>query len=80
MKSMLIKYNDTQAIPMSSENKGYFPTLEISSKSIPALMDKKVGDTCELKIKVKVTGLREDDRGSFANVEVLEGEYYEDKE
>lgn len=80
MKSMMIKNEGMEATPGPSAMKGYYPSLEISGKAIPELMDKDVGDICEIMLKVKVKRTSSDDRGDFANVDVMEGEYYHEKE
>lgn len=78
MKSMMIKYDNASEIsPGGFEKKGYYPSMEIPGKTIPELMDKAIDDECEIRFKVKITSLRKDDRGEFAGVEIIEGEYVE---
>lgn len=79
MKSLKIKNEyDTVANVGGPSNDGYFPSLSVSSKAIPELEDKEVGDECLLLVKVKITGINADNRGTRINLDVIEGEY--DKE
>ena len=74
MKSMKIK---DEYGAMESVKDGYYPTFTINEKAIPELKDKKVGDMCELKVKVKITSSRADSKNNFHTVEVREGESVE---
>ena len=72
---MKVKYNHG----MVSEDNGYYPEIRIDEKTIPELKDKKVGDVCELMIKVEITGINSDKKSTFYTTEVKQGEYYNDK-
>ena len=73
MKSLKIK----EEYGMSSMQGGYYPSFSIDEDAIPELKAKKVGEECELKVKVRITGLNADSKKRRYSVDVLEGEYGE---
>ena len=75
MKSLKIKGNMYGEVAVGSDD-GYYPSVSFNENSLPGLKKKKVGETCELKIKAKVVGIRANSKSTTYELELLQGEEY----
>jgi hypothetical protein len=74
--NMFISYGKTEAVNAPSSPSGYFPSLTLTDKAVPELMDKKIGDMCEVIIKGKVKGINAQEGGDTRiEFEVHNAEY-----
>ena len=46
--------------PGGKKGEKHYPSMNLSSKKLPGLKGKKFGDTCEIYIKGKISGMHED--------------------
>jgi len=62
-----------------SEHKKYLPSFSITADDLPAIKNWEVGKTYELKIKVKMESLREEEKKTHAGFEMQGIEIIENK-
>lgn len=62
-----------------SENKKYLPSFTITAKDLPAIKNWEVGNTYEVKIKVKMESLTEKEERTRAELEIQGIEVVENK-
>ena len=61
--NMYIKYGGAEVTSSVGKDAGYYPSLTLTDKAVPELLDKKVSDTCEITIKGKIKGVSAQEGG-----------------
>lgn len=63
-----------ETIEPGSRKEKYYPNLYLNIDQLPGVEKKEVGDTCMLKVKVKVKSISEDQKNKRYSLDILEGE------
>jgi len=72
--NMYIKYGEAEVTSKPSD--GYYPSLTLTDKAVPELMDKKVGDECSMMVKGKIKSVNAREGGDTTiELEVHDAKY-----